>query len=405
MDDYLNPFTPGAGILPPLLSGREDLIHKADTIFRRAIDGRMSKNMIFTGLRGVGKTVLLYNIGEKAESRNFKVRICEVSQQNEFLNILTHSLRDILMEFYNDKLFVPKVKKVLSALKNFAKINIGYENIVLGLELDPSFGYADSGKLDYDLSSLLLMTGQIAKEKGIGVALIFDEMQLLNQEEISALVYSIQQIQVRRLPVVIMGAGLPNLIDVISDAKTYAERAFKFVTLEPLDYKDSCDVISVPMLQEDVIIEQEALDFIFESTRGYPYFLQEYGAQIWDCAQKSPITYLDVTEIEPQILKSLDENFFTIRFRRLTPKEREFLYEMAKIQKGKCLTSEIAHAMNMPMQSISQIRSSLIKKGMIYTPEYGYLSFTVPLFDKFMVRTMQNYYLEENEEENFLKPF
>lgn len=396
MDRIRNPFNPGSGAFPPVLSGRNSIIEDADVVLERAKKDKPCKSMMIMGLRGVGKTVLLKQIAKNALNQKYKVKEFEVSDSESFLDLFSYSIKNILLEYYN-KSTVGAVTKALSALKNFVKFNIKYEDFSINVELDPTFGCADSGKLELDMSSLLVLAGKVAKERDSGIAFIIDEMQLLKKEELKALVYSIQQIQSEALPVVFIGAGLPNLIDVISNSKTYAERAFDIIALRPLNYEDSCSAISIPMINEGVIIEQDALDYIYELTNGYPYFLQEWGSNIWRYAENSPITYSDVYNITPLIIERLDNSFFTMRFNRLTEKEKDFLYGMAKVNEFPCKISCIVNNLEMSKQSMFQLRTSLIKKGMIYTPKPGYLNFTVPLFSNFMIRIMEDPGMIEEE--------
>lgn len=278
-------------------------------------------------------------------------------------------------------------RKALSVLKSFS-ITFSYGDFSLGVDIDACKGIADSGRLELDLPILFSTIGEVCKLKKTGIALIVDEVQFLQKEELSALILTMHKMQQTQLPVVLISAGLPVMYELAGETKSYAERLFSYPNLQPLSRTDAKEAIRIPIEEANESIEEEALNLIYEKTKGYPYFLQEWGYRSWNIAEFSPIRANDVINASSQVMQQLDENFFKVRFNRVTHKEREFLHAMATLGDGPCKSSDVAGAMHKTGSAIGPLRSSLIKKGMIYSPEYGLLDFTVPLFDDFMLRVM-----------------
>jgi len=389
MDPIRNPFVPGAGTSPPELAGREDLLEKAAITLARIRLGRPSKSFMLVGLRGVGKTVLLNRIEELAEREGYRALMIEAHENKSLAALLLPPLRQLLLALDRIELVNEQVKRGLRILKSFAsavKFNVG--EFEVGLDIDPERGAADSGDLEADLPELLLAIAQAAQARSTAVALIIDEVQYLKQKELSALIMAIHKIAQRNLPLVLIGAGLPQLVALAGDSKSYAERLFDYPKMDALSDADSREAIEEPAGREGVTFEPAALTKIVELTKGYPYFLQEWGYHIWNIAEKSPITPALVDAASKFAIDRLDESFFRVRFDRSTPREKDYLYAMAKLGTGAHRSGDIAEVLGVAVQSIAPVRSSLIKKGMVYSPAHGDTAFTVPLFDEFLLRIM-----------------
>ena len=388
MDKNINPFNPGAGVSPPELAGRADVLETAQTALERVKRGRHAKSLMILGLRGVGKTVLLNQIRERALATGYLAELQEAHDGTELRQLLIPVLRRLLLRLDRTRHAVESVKKGIRVLRSFignVTVSVGGAEWTLGV--DPEPGYADSGILDDDLRDILLATGEAARDAKVPVAILIDELQYLGKEELGALIRGMHAINQAGLPLVLFGAGLPQLAGQAGDAKSYAERLFDFPRLDALKLADAFKAIREPVEQEGCHITNEALDEIFARTRGYPYFLQEWGYTAWNLAQEDTITLADARGATTESIRKLDESFFRVRYDRTTPAEREYMRCLAELGEGPQRSSDVAAAMNRPPTSLGPVRDSLIRKGMIFSPEYGQIAFTVPLFDEFMRRT------------------
>lgn len=359
-------------------------------LLARVKSGRSAKSLIITGLRGVGKTVLLNKLAKKAEARGYHVISIEVDESSSFLFSLVQNLRRLLLEMDNDTTLKAKARKALAVLKSFS-VNVSYGDFSLGLDIDACRGTGDSGHLELDLPALFTSVGEACISQGSGVALIIDEVQFLSSsrnKELEALILTMHKMQQEQLPIVLISAGLPIMYELAGKAKSYSERLFSYPSIQPLTESDAKDAIRIPMEKAGESIEDDALRFIYEKTKGYPYFLQEWGYWTWNTAERSPIREEDVRNAGGKVMRQLDENFFKVRFNRITHMEKEFLHAMARLGNGPYQSSSVAAAMHKSLNAIGPLRHSLIQKGMIYSPEYGQLDFTVPLFGEFMLRAM-----------------
>jgi hypothetical protein len=388
MDPLANPYRPGAGTKPPALLGRDDLIDRFGVTVRRAMERRPDKSLMPIGLRGVGKTVLLNRFGEIAEQEGFKVAFIESPENGDFRVQLVIALRRALLAFAGSGV-ARALTKALRALKTFTvQIPDGPK---IGIDLDILAGEADSGVLSEDLTDLLVAVGDAAIEKNSGVLLSIDEVQYLSEAELGALIKAVHRTAQLDLPIVLVGAGLPQLPGLAGQAKSYAERLFDFPEIGPLEREDAAAVISIPARDQGVEITEEALELLVNEAKGYPYFLQEWGYRVWNYATQSLITIQDVESVKPIVLEQLDGNFFLVRFARLTPKEKDYLRAMADMGPGPHRSGDIAHRLGVRVESVAPRRSELITKGMIYSPAHGDTAFTVPLFDEFLHRAMPNW--------------
>ena len=387
MNIVLNPFSPGAGTPPPALVGRQELLEKARVAVERVRALRSEKSLLLVGLRGVGKTVLLRTIADTAEELRCQVIFIETPEDQSLPELLAPPLRQALLRLDAMAGLNEKVKRALRVFRSFlGTIKVGNEHI--SLEIDPEFGTGDSGNLQADLSALFLAVAEAAKARGTALVLILDELQYLREQEFRALITALHAVGQKQLPLVLFGAGLPQLVGLAGKAKSYAERLFLFPAVGPLGLGEATDALQRPVKTQDVEFTEGALRLIFELTRGYPYFLQEWGYELWNFAQSSPITEENVTAATPGIIRKLDENFFRVRFDRLTPSEKKYLRAMAELGDGPHRSGDLAAVLKAPVQSVAPVRSSLIRKGMTYSPAHGDIDFTVPLFAGFMRRVM-----------------
>ena len=389
MDTYNNPFNPGAGVSPPELAGRSDVLEQAITALERTKRGRHAKSLMILGLRGVGKTVLLNEIRKEAEGRGYLVEQIEARDGEDLRQLLIHALRRVLLQLDRPGQTIEAVKKGLRVLRSFiGKITVSAGGVDVTLGVDPEPGHADSGDFEADVKDVLVATAHAAKAAKRPVALLIDELQYVSRPELAALIRGMHAVNQEGLPLLLFGAGLPQLAGQAGDAKSYAERLFDFPRLDRLDKDDACKAIRDPVEGEGAHIENGALDEIYAQTRGYPYFLQEWGYNAWNVAKGDAITGKDAAAATDQSIRKLDESFFRVRFDRLTPLEREYMRYLAELGEGPQRSSDVAKAMNRNGRSLGPTRDNLIKKGMIYAPEHGQIAFTVPLFDEFMRREM-----------------
>jgi len=383
MDELTNPFRPGAGTSPPALLGRDDLIDHFGTTVRRAMAGRPGKSLMPIGLRGVGKTVLLNRFAQIAEYEGLAVGFIEAPESGDFRSLLTNRLRKILLG-YDNKKKTAKVLKALRVLKTFSlQLPDGSK---VPLDVDALAGSADSGNLSDDVTDLLVAAGEAAAERDSGILLAVDEVQYLTDAELAALITAIHRTTQQDLPVVLVGAGLPQLPGLAGDAKSYAERLFEFPFIGSLQPDDARAAIQVPASEHGVDFADDAVDAIVDLAHGYPYFLQEWGYHVWNAAQESPVERDLIDRVSPDVVRHLDDNFFLVRFDRLTPAEKKYLRAMAELGPGPHRSGDIAAQLGVRVESVAPRRSGLISKGMVYSPAHGDTAFTVPLFDEFLLR-------------------
>jgi hypothetical protein len=387
MDPRSNPFAPGAGAPPPALVGRDSIVEAADIALHRIRDGRPEKSQMLLGLRGVGKTVLLNKIAEIARDLGYLLVKLEAPEGQRLAAYLAPALKSTLIQLSRSEKAKDLAGQALGALRGFAgafRVSIG--EFEVGISEAPTL--ADSGNLEIDLAALLISVGRAAKADNGCVAILVDEIQYLAEEDLRALIVAFHMIAQEGLPVVMFGAGLPQVAGLAGHAKSYAERLFDYPPVGPLSEAAAREAIQRPLQDEGIDIEGSALTEIVEITRGYPYFLQEWGKHAWRVADASPIDLRDVQQANAEATEALDKNFFRVRFDRLTPREQDYLRAMAELGPGAHRSGEIAALMNRRVESLGPLRSGLIKKGMIWSPSHGDTAFTVPLFDEFMKREM-----------------
>lgn len=392
MDKIRNPFSPGAGSPPPELAGRDGILEQARVLLGRVKAGRPEKSLLLTGLRGVGKTVLLNEIERIAQGYGYRTILVEAHEGKPLAVLLAPHLRRLLFDLDRMAGAGNKVRRGISVLKSFlGAITIKVGELDIGLDIEPEKGAADSGDLEVDLPTLFTAVGEAAQERKTAVALLIDEIQYFSSSELSALIMAMHKMQQRQLPLVLVGAGLPILPGLAGESKSYAERLFSFPDVGPLPEADAFLALKEPMQAAGEAFEPAALNEIFRMTRGYPYFLQEWGYQAWNHAASSPVTLAVVQTTSATVSQRLDGNFFRVRFDRLTPREKKFLRAMAELGTGPHRTGDIAEKLDAKINTLGPVRASLIKKGMVYSPSHGDMAFTVPLFDEFMRRAMPQF--------------
>lgn len=389
MDPIKNPYAPGAGTPPPELAGRDELRETIRIALERVRAGRPAKSILMVGLRGVGKTVLLDRMCDDAEAAGIHTIRVEAPESRSLPAILAPQLRQALLRLSRTARATELAHRALRGLAGFAKaLKMKYQDIEVGFDFEPEPGLADNGDLEHDLQALFEVTGAAAKEAGTALAMFVDELQYVEEEELAALITALHRTSQRGLPVVLVGAGLPQLPGRMGRAKSYAERLFDFPRVGPLSEEAARVAIAKPANDQGVDITEEALRRIIQETHGYPYFLQEWGKHAWDAAEKSPIELRDVELASRATVAALDGSFFRVRFDRLTPLEKKYLRAMAELGAGPHRSGDIADQMDRGVTSLGPTRNQLIAKGMIWSPSHGDTAFTVPLFDQFMRRIM-----------------
>lgn len=385
MDPYRNPFAPGAGSRPPELAGRNAILEAANISCGRALKGRNARSMMLLGLRGTGKTVLLNEIGRNAERDGLLVSRVESPEGESLARLLYPEMRKVMRSLSGVDAAKQLAIRGLKGLRNFASI---FRIEIAGVEVsvEPEPGLADTGDLQYDLPDLFILIGRAAQAAQRGWVLLIDEVQYLSESDLSALIVAMHRISQEGLPVILIGAGLPQIARLAGEAKSYAERLFLYPPVGALDPASARQAIEKPIIEEDAQITPEALDLIAERTKGYPFFLQEWAFVVWNNAEGPTITLADADHSYAETLALLDEGFFKVRIDRLTKAEVHFVKAMAGLGDGPYAMAEIAQAMGRTQKSLGPARSSIISKGMVYSTDHGYLDFSVPLFAEFMRR-------------------
>lgn len=390
MDPLENPYTPNAGAKPPVLVGRTDELASFKLLLGRLARGRSEQSMIITGLRGVGKTVLLGAFRKEAIAAGWAVIDIEVSKHTDgdFRRQLAVEFRKALLEISPRAKWTDRARRAAGVLRSFT-VSVDPEGkFTAGFDVEAVEGWADSGQLGVDLTDLFLAVGEAAQDHKTGLVLLFDEVQFLSKVQLESLIAALHKTVQRELPITMVGAGLPQIAELAGEAKSYSERLFKFPKIGTLDDADAIEAISRPALNSGVIFENDAAAQAVHLTGGYPYFLQEMGSAVWNLAEENTITARDVTDAHRYVEEKLDGSFFRVRLDRTTELEQAYLRAMAQLGPEPQLASDVATLLNRTSQQVGPTRSQLIDKGLLYTPNHGYAAFTVPHFDQFMLRAV-----------------
>ena len=376
----INPYTPGAGVMPGYLAGRDEVIQEGKDSIYSLMHGYPRQPIIYYGLRGVGKTVLLTALNEYAIREGVLTFHFEIQEKVSLINDIILSANQTLSKISK----VEKIKNIFEVAKNslqsFTLTYTAGENSV-SVEMNKKLGEM---MLQSNLVELLLNLGRLAKESNNTIIYFIDEIQYAKQNELEALVTAQHRINQERLPITIIGAGLPKILVNVTESKTYAERMFAFVEISSLDYKDAKNAIVNPGKPFNILYTEEALEEIYKITEGYPYFIQQFCYII--SKKYKEIDLNVVNEMKIVFFKELDKSFFKVRFDKCTPKEKEFMFAMVNCGELPCTVANVAHILNKDLKSISPIRARLINKGLIYATRHGEIDFTVPKFDEFLKR-------------------
>ncbi|MFJ9782081.1 AAA family ATPase [Amycolatopsis sp. NPDC101161] len=393
MDPIRNPFAPGAGQRPPELAGRERELKAFEVVLERVARGRPERSLVLTGLRGVGKTVLLGELRAMAVRHKWGAGKIEARPDAELRRPLSAALHRAIRDLAVRHRAPDRVEEVLGVLKAFAlrankadaKLRDRWQP---GIDVPAAQGRADSGDIEIDLVELFTDVAELAADVGTGVALLIDEIQDLQPDDVSALCAACHELSQSGAPLVVVGAGLPHVPAVLSASKSYSERLFRYARIDRLDRADADYAVMAPIEREDAGIEPEALDALFDASGGYPYFIQAYGKAAWDAAPSDPITVKDVQVAAPEAESELAVGFFGSRYDRATPAEREYLQAMASLTQGRdepAGTADVAVFLGRKPSSLSPARDSLMKKGLVYSAERGQIAFTVPHFGHYLL--------------------
>lgn len=388
MDPVRNPYTPNAGAQPPAIVGRDDQLTNFDLLLRRMSAGRTEQSMIITGLRGVGKTVLLGQFRRTAETQSWVVIDGEVSKFDDpsFRRNMAGWMRTALFDISARARWTDRLRRAGGILKSFSLSVDGAGNPTAGIDADAVAGYADRGDLQADLTDLFVAVGEAAREASRGVVLLIDEVQFLSRPQLEALILALHKTVQRQLPVTMVGAGLPQIAELAGDAKSYAERLFKFPGIGNLVDSDARSALRTPALEESADYTDDALDLAVQVTGGYPYFIQELGYAAWAVATGPIIQRDDIVRTVPLYESKLDQSFFRVRLDRATDRQRQYLMAMAELGPEPQKAADVAAKLGKASSQVAPFRAELIGMGLLYTPQHGYASFTVPHFDRFMLR-------------------
>ena len=388
MDRSLNPYTPNAGAPPRFLAGRRAEVDDFRTLLKRLTRGYTEQSLIVTGLRGVGKTVLLGEYRRIADDEGWVAVEAEVSKATPFAPQIANLSRRALLSVSPRARWGARASKAAGVLKSFSLTVQPDGSLTAGLDVDPAWGHADTGSLNDDLADVFEAVGEAAQERGTGVVFLFDEIQFLAKGELEALIGAVHRTVQRQLPITFAGAGLPQLPGLAGDAKSYAERLFKFPSIGELPAIAAAEALTEPARVEGVSFEYEAVGEIVEYTEGYPCFIQEFGRAVWNLAEGPSITRRDAVEAKDLVEAELDESFFRARVQRSTREEVRYMRAMAELGPAAQKAADVADVLGRASEQVAPLRARLINKGLLYTPLYGYAKFTVPQFDRFMRRYM-----------------
>ena len=387
MDPVRNPYSPGAGSPPPALVGRDEELEAFDIAVQRFGLGKPAKSLMLTGLRGVGKTVLLRQFGQIAKGHGWVHQHLEATEDLKFAEAMAMLVRKALLRLSAGQRLADRGRRAFGVLKSFQVRWQLPEGVDLVVGVDPVPGHADSGALEDDLAGLFIEVGELARDRAVGVLFTVDEIQYLAKEDLAALIVGLHQISQEQLPLMVVGAGLPSLPALAGEAKSYAERLFAFRVIDSLDQTAASAALATPADEEGVQWQPAALAAVVDASEGYPYFLQEFGKQAWDfAAGPDTISASDIDATIPIAVSELDTGFFRVRIDRTTDAERAYLTAMASLGGGPHNSGEVAAAMDKTTGQVGPHRDTLIKRGLCYSPRYGVIAFTVPMFDQFVRR-------------------
>ena len=383
---YANPYTPGAGFMPGHLAGRKEILDEAEKYLKTLVLGYPQQSIIYYGLRGVGKTVLLNAIEEKTDELPVLMEHIEIAEKRNFTQQIANSCKKFIhkMSFKEAaKDFVNKAQGVLRAFT--VTYNPSEQSFSVGVSDNE---YIATGDLSDDMTDLFVSMGKMAGKTGYAICFFIDEIQYMKDEEVEALVNAVHRCNQLRLPIMVFGAGLPKIIKTLGKVKTYSERLFRFREIDALGKQDAKEAIVKPAEPLGVRYTNDSLERILNVTQGYPYFIQELCSAIWNDIEeeKDIIEEIHVERAIPKFFENLDLGFYKMRYDRCTHKEKIFIFAMVKCGDLPCTISNVAKIMNKDVRSISTYRAQLINKGVIYATGHAEIDFTVPGFDGYLKR-------------------
>lgn len=391
MIDYRNPYTPGAGAMPKYLAGRDAILEAASLQIKALAANYQNRSIVLYGLRGVGKTVLLNSIESIAEGEGVLVRHIEVEEKKGLISPLASACCSLSSSLNKIELVKSKLDQIrnlftsltLSVDAGDGSLSFGFNEDILGTSL------ASSRNLSGDFTDILVVLGKYAQAAGASILIGIDELQYAGKEELEALACALHRVTQLGLPVMFCCAGLPKLLKMLGEAKTYSERQFNFVKVDSLPRDKAVEAIVRPAQKLGVRYSDEAVDAIISYTEGYPYFIQELCSTIWTSSDSKCISLETVLECTSLTDIRLDEGFFSVRYDRCTPRQKEFLIAMVRCGELPCTLANVAHYMGRDVSSIGPLRAQLISRGLIYSAARGEVDFTVPQFDRYLRRTEQ----------------
>lgn len=390
MDSIRNPYTPNAGATPEIVAGRVEHTRAFEVLLQRLMRGRTEQSMIMTGLRGVGKTVLLNEFADLGRAARWEIVELEASKHTdgEFRQTMASLLRSALLQMSPRKRWGDRARRAAEVLTSFGMSVTPDGSWSMSWDVEPAEGLADHGDLALDLTDVLVAVGQAAQDQERGVAILVDEVQFLRSAQLEALIQALHKTVQRKLPITFVGAGLPQIAELAGDAKSYAERLFRFPEIGSLDDSDAREALIRPAELEGATYSNKAVDLALDITKGYPYFIQELGYQAWEIAPGPRITADDVDAAREGYLAKLDRSFFRVRLDRTTTLQTAYLRAMAELGPFAQKASDVARVLQRESTQLGPTRAELIDIGLLYTPEHGYAAFTVPDFDQFMLRAV-----------------
>ena len=390
MDPRQNPYTPNAGAMAPVLVGRQGEMEAFEVLLDRLRAGRTEQSMIITGLRGVGKTVLLTEFGRIAADRDWVAIEMEIAKHDDaqFRLELARECRKALLSIAPRQRWGERARRAARILRSFSMGIDPGGRLTVGFEVDALEGYGDSGFLDSDVQDLMVSLGEAASEHRTGVILLFDEIQLLAASQFEALIVAAHKTVQRSLPFVLVAAGLPQLPALAGEARSYSERLFRFPGIGSLNDDEARLALSQPAAELRLEFLDEAIEVGLDFTEGFPYFIQEFGQAAWNLADAPQVTASDAEQARLVVEEKLDSNFFRVRLDRTTELQQAYLRAMAELGPDPQRAASVARVLNRTTQQCGPIRSQLIEKGLLYTPQHGYAAFTVPHFDRHLKRTI-----------------
>jgi hypothetical protein len=390
VDPRENPYTPNAGARPPALVGRDAELEGFEILLERLRRGYTEQSMLITGLRGVGKTVLLGAFEDRALNNRWVTVSTEITKNEPFGPRMGTMVRRALFQVAPKASWTDRIRRAAGVLKSFSVTVASDGSVTAGIDVDAVEGMADSGNLSDDLTDLLVALGEAAQDEKTGVAFLVDEVQFLRSNEFEALIAGLHRTVQRQLPITLVGAGLPQIPRLAGEAKSYAERLFKFPRIGKLSAPEAEAALTEPATERGVSYDPGAIDVIVAYTEGYPYFLQEYGKIVWDIAPEGqPISRRVAEEAQRTVEQKLDESFFRVRAERTTELELHYLRAMAELGPAEQTAGDVAGLIGRSSEQLGPTRARLIGKGLIYTTAHGRGAFTVPQFDRYLRRNYQ----------------